>query len=81
MKYFVYILTCNDNTYYIGYTNNLQKRLKIHNLKKGAKYTRGRTPVVISYFESFNTLSQALKREYQLKKLTKLEKTKIINQI
>jgi len=51
----------------------------MHNLKKGAKYTKGRTPVVLSYFESFNTLSQALKKEYQLKKLTKLEKTKIIN--
>lgn len=78
MKYFVYILLCNDNTYYIGYTNNLKKRLETHNLKKGSKYTRGRTPIVLKYFESFETLSQALKREYVLKKLTKLEKIQLI---
>lgn len=79
MNYFVYILLCNDNTFYIGYTKNLENRLFKHNIKKGAKYTRGRTPVVLKYFEQFETLSQALKREYFLKHLTKPEKNNLIN--
>jgi len=78
MNYFVYIALCNDSTYYIGYTNNLEKRFENHNLKKGAKYTRGRTPIVLKYFECFETLSDALKREYQLKKLTRKEKHKLV---
>ncbi len=78
--YFVYIVECSDNTYYIGYTNNLDKRIKAHNEgKTGAKYTRSRLPVILKYSESFTTLSEALKREYQLKQLTRKEKLKLLN--
>jgi len=79
MAYYVYIILCNDNTYYIGYTTNLEKRIETHNLKLGAKYTRGRTPVVLRYYESFETLSDALKKEIKLKKLSRQKKTELIN--
>lgn len=76
--YYVYILECSDNTLYTGYTNNLEKRIKTHNLKKGAKYTRFRTPVKLKYFEEYKDLSCALKREIEIKKLNRKEKLKLI---
>ena len=48
---FVYILKCNDNTYYTGWTKDLLKRIKAHNNGKASKYTRGRLPVEYIYFE------------------------------
>ena len=79
---YVYILECADNTYYIGKTVDLVKRLKAHNgvLTGGAKYTVGRRPVFLVYYEQLGTVSEALKREYFLKQLTKSEKRKLINQ-
>lgn len=79
-SYFVYILECNDNTYYIGKTNNLSKRLGAHNGvgKGGAKYTRSRRPVFLIYYEIYENLSVALRREISLKKLSKEEKKEII---
>ena len=76
--WFVYILACSDGTYYTGATNNIQKRLKTHNGGKGAAYTRGRLPVKLIYFEEMKGKSAALKREYQIKKLNREEKTKLI---
>lgn len=73
-SFYTYILKCVDNTYYIGYTVDLAKRLKVHNNKKGAKYTRGRTPVSIVYFESYSNKVDALRQEYALKKLSRVEK-------
>lgn len=78
MKAFIYIIKCSDQSFYTGYTTNLEKRLKAHNEKKGAKYTRGRTPVELMYFEEFDSKSDALKREYQIKKLSLNEKLKLI---
>lgn len=78
MKAFIYIIKCSDQSLYTGYTTNLEKRLKAHNEKKGAKYTRGRTPVELMYFEEFDSKSDALKREYQIKKLSLNEKLKLI---
>lgn len=79
MPYFVYILECSDKTYYCGYTNNLEKRIKNHNEgKTGAKYTRSKRPVVLKYVETLDTLSDALKREYLIKKLTHNQKTELI---
>lgn len=75
----VYILKCADNTLYCGMTNDLEKRVKAHNEKNGAKYTRGRTPVEVVYFETGYTMSEALKRECAIKKLTKQKKLKLIN--
>ena len=76
--YFVYIVKCKDKTYYTGYTNNIEKRLKAHNDGKGAKYTRVRLPVQLVYKETYETKSEALKREYAIKKLTRTQKEKLI---
>ena len=75
---FVYILNCVDDTLYTGYTTDLKRRLKEHNNNSGAKYTRGRTPVKLVYFEKFETKSDAMKREIQIKKLTKEKKIEMI---
>jgi putative endonuclease len=69
-----YLLHCADNTLYCGITNNLDKRLLVHNAGEGAKYTRGRTPVTLVYRESCADKSAALKRELQIKRLTREEK-------
>lgn len=76
---FVYILHCNDSSYYTGVTIDLEKRLKIHNEAKGAKYTRGRLPVSLVYSEKCPTYGDALRREIAIKKLTRPEKEKLIN--
>lgn len=75
MEHFIYILECSDKTLYIGYTNDLEKRVLAHNtLKTGAKYTRARRPVVLKYFEKFENKSIAMKREAVLKKMNRKEK-------
>lgn len=71
---YVYIVLCNDGTYYTGWTNDLEKRIETHNLGKGAKYTRARTPVVLVYHEVFLTKKEAMSREYSLKKMTRKQK-------
>ncbi len=76
--YYIYILRCSDGTLYTGYTNNLENRLELHNKGKGAKYTRGRTPVELIYFEEFEDKIEAQKREYALKKLKRSEKLILI---
>lgn len=79
MSHFVYILECADKTLYIGYTTDLKNRILAHNTSKvGAHYTKLRRPVVLKYSETFPTLSLALKREYALKKLNRMEKLKLI---
>lgn len=80
MEYFVYILECADKTYYCGYTTDLEKRVLVHNTsKRGAKYTLQRRPVILKYYEKFLTLSEALKREYQIKTLSREEKKKLMS--
>ncbi len=78
MSYYCYILLCSDGTLYCGYTNDLVKRVNTHNQGKGAKYTRQRTPVKLVYSEEFKTKSEALKREHQIKKLSRKEKLKLL---
>lgn len=75
---YVYILECADNSLYAGYTNDLDKRLKVHNQGKGAKYTRARLPVKLVYSETAENKSDALKREYQIKQMTKKQKEVLI---
>lgn len=75
--HYIYIVECSDKTLYTGYTNDLDKRIKTHNEKKGAKYTRGRTPVVLKYYEEFDNKMDAMKRESQIKKLKRLKKLKL----
>jgi putative endonuclease len=70
----VYIVLCKDGTLYTGVTNNLDKRLEAHNKGKGAKYTKGRTPVVLVACLGQLTKSEAYKLEYSIKKLPKNDK-------
>ena len=76
--YYAYIARCADQTLYSGYTNDLKKREAVHNKGKGARYTKIRLPVAIVYSESFQNRSEAMKREYGLKKMKKVEKEKLI---
>ncbi len=75
--FFVYILLCADNTYYTGYTNNIEKRIKVHNAGKGSKYTRSRLPVKLAYLETMPSKSEALRREIAIKKLKHAEKKQL----
>ncbi len=76
---YTYILECADGTFYCGWTNDLEQRIKAHNEGKGAKYTRPRRPVKLVYFETFDTKEEAMKREYRIKQLTRAQKEKLIN--
>ena len=77
----VYLLRCNDNSLYAGITTDIQRRLLQHNNSKlGAKYTRARRPVFLVYLEDCNDRSNASKREYKLRKLTKLKKEKLVKE-
>jgi predicted GIY-YIG superfamily endonuclease len=75
---FVYILKCADGTFYIGTAREVAKRLAVHNARKGAKYTRARLPVRVVYQEGPMSLTKALRREYQLKQLTRQMKMALI---
>ena len=75
----VYIILCSDNTLYTGITNDIRKRFAAHKLGKGAKYTAQRGVKEVVYSESFLTKSQALKREYEIKKLSKQQKLILVS--
>ena len=75
-----YIVICRDNTLYCGYSNNVEKRVDNHNKSIGAKYTKTRLPVRLVYTECFDTKSEAMKREYQIKQLTRKDKLRLINE-
>lgn len=76
---YVYVVECNDGTLYTGWTNDLEKRLKAHNTGNGAKYTKIRYPVYLKHVETFETRSDAQKREYAIKKLSRTEKRKLFS--
>ena len=76
-KFYTYILKCADDSLYCGYTNELEKRIETHNSGKGAKYTKPRLPVELLYYEEFDTKSEALKRECEIKKMKREEKLKL----
>ena len=75
---YTYILRCADGTYYCGWTNNMDRRLKAHNEGKGAKYTRSRRPVALVYYEAFSTKEEAMRREYEIKQLPRKKKEELI---
>ena len=82
MKYYTYILECNDGTLYTGWTVDIDKRVLAHNglgTKTGAKYTSARRPVKIVYQEECFGKSQAMKREIEIKKMTRVGKLGLIN--
>ena len=79
----IYILECGDKTLYCGITNNLERRMRQHRgeVNGGAKYTRSRKPFRVAYTEEVLTRSEALKREFIIKKMTKLDKAELVNLI
>lgn len=78
--YFAYMVRCSDNSLYSGYTKGTspKKRVEAHNKGIGSKYTRARLPVKLVYYEEFQSKSEAMKREYQFKKLRKAQKEKLV---
>lgn len=77
--WFVYILLCTDGSYYTGSTNDIKKRFKDHLGGKGGKYTRSHKPKKIVYKEELATKSQALKREAEIKKFSRVKKEALVN--
>lgn len=77
-NHYVYILECKDGSYYTGYTNNLKNRLQKHQTGKGAKYTRGRTPVTLLFSKQFTTKTEAMQEEYRIKQLSREQKEEYI---
>ena len=75
---FTYLLRCADGSLYCGWTNDLTKRLQAHNAGTGAKYTRPRRPVELAYYETFATQSEAMRREAEIKRLSRAEKLALI---
>lgn len=75
---YTYIVRCKDDSLYCGWTNNLEKRMESHNAGTGAKYTKSRRPVELVYYESFDTKEEAMRREYAIKQLTRVQKMKLI---
>lgn len=69
--WFVYIVECCDGTFYTGISDEVVGRVAVHNAGKGAKYTRGRTPVVLRYIEKVRGRSEALKREVVIKRMAR----------
>ena len=67
-------MQCKDHSLYTGYARDVEARIKQHNLGKGAKYTKARRPVVLVYQEMYDTKSEALKREYEIKQLSRKQK-------
>ena len=78
MDNYVYILRCGDGSLYTGWTNNLEKRLAVHNAGKGAKYTRSRLPVTLVYAARFDTRETAMRREWEIKHLSREEKLALV---
>lgn len=78
MTWTVYILRCADDTLYTGITNDLPRRLALHESGKGAKYLRGRTPFTLAYTEGYSAKGEALKRELQIKALSRNDKLALL---
>jgi putative endonuclease len=75
----VYLLRCGDGTLYAGITNDLPRRLVAHARGRGARYTRGRGPIVLVHSEPARTRAQALRREHQLKRLRRRQKLALLD--
>ena len=78
MNYYTYIVRCADDTFYTGFTNDVKKRIAMHNAGKGAKYTKGRLPVSLVYFEEHDNKHDALSREWHIKSMTRFQKEELI---
>jgi len=78
-KFWVYIVECSDNTFYTGYTPDLEKRIKLHNNGKGAKYTRDRRPVRLVWCKKYKYFKLAFLEEKRIKRLTRGQKERLVN--
>lgn len=78
MGNYIYIAECADGTWYTGWTTDPERRIRVHNSGKGAKYTRSRLPVHLIYTEEYETAAQAQRREYEIKHLTRAQKEAIV---
>lgn len=78
-KNYVYIVRCSDGTLYTGWTNDVEKRIAAHNSGAGAKYTRGRAPVVVLRLEECACREDALRREAEIKRMTRKEKLALVD--
>ena len=78
-EFYVYIVKCADRTYYTGYTNDLEKRLKRHNEGLASKYTRARLPVTLVWKKEYCQFKPAFKMEMIIKKLTRMQKEALVN--
>jgi putative endonuclease len=79
MPFYVYILQCSDGSFYTGYTKNLEQRTRLHQNGKGAKYTKAHKPQRVAYVENFDSRSNAMKREREIKKLSHQQKQDLVN--
>ncbi len=75
---YTYVLECRDGSLYTGWTNNLEKRVRDHNDGRGAKYTKSRRPVRLAYYETYETKKEAMRREYEIKHMNRMEKLRLI---
>ncbi len=78
LSHYTYILHCSDGSLYTGWTNDIAKRVAQHNAGKGAKYTRSRLPIKLVYSEVFSSKIDALRREREIKKLSRSEKSRLV---
>ena len=76
--WYVYILRCNDGSFYTGSSNNVNNRLRQHNKGKASKYTKSRRPVALLYIEQFTTKAEALRREIEIKDFSTVNKKRLI---
>lgn len=76
--HYVYVLRCVDDTLYTGYTTDVDRRVAEHDAGEGAKYTRGRTPVTLVHVECHDSKSAALRREHEIKSLSRDQKEDLI---
>ena len=77
-EHYVYVVECSDDTYYTGYTTDVERRVAEHNDGEGAKYTRGRRPVTLVHVEAFESQSRAMQREYAIKQLSRPAKERVV---
>lgn len=76
-EHYVYIVECADGSLYTGYTTDVERRVAEHDAGDGAKYTRGRTPVTLVHTEEYDTRSEAMSREYEIKQLSHEDKRQL----
>lgn len=79
MAYYVYVLVCEDGSYYTGYTEDVDRRVEQHKKGRGARYTRMHQPERVVYVEEFESRSQAMKREQKIKSLSHNQKQQLAN--